>query len=128
MDPHHLYADPDPAVHFNADPNTTFRFDADPDPAPASCQSDENLRSLVYRPSKGFILSLQASVLSVHGPPWLYFEPLKLLIFEFYVDQDPAFHSNADPDPASKNNADPCIRIRNPCSVIWNKCSQRIRR
>jgi hypothetical protein len=53
---------------------------------------------LVYRPySQASILSLQASIVSVHGPPRLYFEPLKLLAYEF----------NADPDSASKNNADP---------------------
>ncbi len=34
--------------------------------------------------------------------PWLNFEPLKLLNFDFNADPDPAFHSNADPDPASK--------------------------
>jgi hypothetical protein len=43
-------------------------------------------------------LGLQASVVSIHGPPRLYIEPLKLLNFDF----------DADPDPASKNNADPC--------------------
>ncbi len=48
--------------------------------------------------------------MSVHGPPRLYFKPLKLLIFDFNADPNPAFHSNADPypDPASKNNANPC--------------------
>jgi hypothetical protein len=38
---------------------------------------------------------------------WLYFEPPKLLNFDFDADPDPAFHSNANPKPASKNNADP---------------------
>jgi hypothetical protein len=63
---------------------------------------------------------------SVHGPPPLHFESLKLLNFDFNADPDPdpAFHSNADPDPypayhsnadldpypASKDNANP-IRI-----------------
>jgi hypothetical protein len=48
-------------------------------------------------------MSLQASIVNVHGP-------LKLLNFNFNADPDlaPAFHSNADPDPASKNNADTC--------------------
>ncbi len=45
--------------------------------------------------------------MSVHNPPQLCFEPLKLLNLDFNADPDPAFHSNADPDPASKNNADP---------------------
>jgi hypothetical protein len=33
-DPDPIYADPDPAFHFDAypDPNPTFQFDADPDP------------------------------------------------------------------------------------------------
>jgi hypothetical protein len=29
----------------------------------------------------------------------LYFEPLKLLTFDFHADLDPTFLSNADPDP-----------------------------
>jgi hypothetical protein len=56
---------------------------------------------------------------SVHGHPWLRFEPPPLLNFcldanptpdpasDFYVDSDPAFHSDADPDPASQNDPDP---------------------
>jgi hypothetical protein len=44
-------------------------------------------------------------------PPWLHFEPLKLLNFEFNTDPDvdPTFHSHADADmsPASQNNAGP---------------------
>jgi hypothetical protein len=32
-DPHHLYADPDPAFHFDADPDPAFHFNADPDPS-----------------------------------------------------------------------------------------------
>ncbi len=39
-DPYHFIADPDPAFHLNADP----------DPAPH--QSDEDLRPLVYGPSR----------------------------------------------------------------------------
>jgi hypothetical protein len=31
-DPHHIYADPDPACHFDANPDPTFHNDADPDP------------------------------------------------------------------------------------------------
>ncbi len=54
----------------------------------------------------------------VHGLPRLYFEPLKLLSFDFNADPDPDFHSNADPDlcPASKYNADPDPQ---PCSVLY---------
>ncbi len=46
-------------------------------------------------------------MVSVHNSPRLYFEPLKLLHFDFDAnpDPDPAVHSNADPDPVSKNNA-----------------------
>ncbi len=51
-------------------------------------------------------MSLQASIVSVHGPPRLYVEPLKLMNFDFNADPDPAFHSSADPDPASKTIAD----------------------
>ncbi len=39
----------------------------------------------------GSILSLQASVVSVHGPPRLYLNSQKLLNFDFNVDPDPAF-------------------------------------
>jgi hypothetical protein len=44
-------------------------------------------------------------IVSVYGPPRLYFEPLKL----------PNFPSNADPDPASKIM---WIRIRNPAKTL----------
>jgi hypothetical protein len=30
--PHHFYADPDPAFYFDAAPGPTFHSDADPDP------------------------------------------------------------------------------------------------
>jgi hypothetical protein len=51
-DPHHFNAEPDPAFFFNAasDPDPAFHLNADPDPAPH--QSYQNLRPLVYRPSK----------------------------------------------------------------------------
>ncbi len=62
-----------------------FTFYADPDPAP---------------PRPPFV--------SVHGPLRFYFEPPKLLNYDFNADPDPdpAFHHNVDPNPASKNNAD----------------------
>jgi hypothetical protein len=44
---------------------------------------------------QGSNLSLQASTVSVHGPPRLYFKPQNYL--NFYL--------NADPDTISKNNA-----------------------
>jgi hypothetical protein len=73
------HADPDPSSPFNADqlPDPAFHFHADPDPAPH--QSDANLRSLVNRTSRAPILSFRASIVSVHGPPQLYFEPLTLI-------------------------------------------------
>jgi hypothetical protein len=39
--------------------------------------------------------------MSIHGPPRLYFKPLKLLNFDFNADLDPAAKNNADPDPAT---------------------------
>jgi hypothetical protein len=54
----------------------------------------------------------------VHGPPWLYFELLKLLNFCLNADLDVNFHFDADPDTASivkitRNHADPqcCIKL-----------------
>jgi hypothetical protein len=49
---------------------------------------------------------------SLHVPPRLHFEPLKLLDFDFNADPDTAFHSNANPgpDPASQNNMDPDLQ------------------
>ncbi len=47
VDPHHFIADPD----LDSDP--AFSFLADPDPDPAPHQSDGNLRTMVYRPSRG---------------------------------------------------------------------------
>ncbi len=55
---------------------------------------------------QGSILSLYASIVSIHGPLWLYCQLLKILNFEFNADPDPAFHSNVD--PACHNNTDPC--------------------
>ncbi len=53
-----MAADP---KNFNADPDLTFHFTADPDPA--------KLRLQVYRlqTPKGSILSVHASIVSVHG-------------------------------------------------------------
>ncbi len=64
-----------------------------------------NLKTL-----QGPNFSLQASIVSVHGPPRRFFEPLKLLIFDINADPDSVFTSNMDPDlsSASKMNADPC--------------------
>ncbi len=48
----------------------------------------------------------------MHGPPWLYFEPLIRLNFDFDArpDPDPAsklMRIHEDPDPASKVDVDP---------------------
>jgi hypothetical protein len=76
------------------------------------------MRPLVYRTS---ILSLHASIVSVHGPPRFHFELLKLLTSNFDEDPDSAFHSNADPDtdPASVNKAHPCGSATLEKSLIY---------
>jgi hypothetical protein len=55
-------------------------------------------------------LSLHAYIVSVHVPPRLHFEPLKLLNLDFKADPDPDPDSHSkvspDPNPASKINAD----------------------
>jgi hypothetical protein len=56
----------------------------------------------------GSILSPKVSIVSVHGPPQLYFEPLNLLNFDINADMDLAFYTDANPDPAEKKkNSDP---------------------
>ncbi len=52
-------------------------------------------------------MSLPTSIVSVRGPPRLYFEPLKLLKLGFNADPDPAFHSKSDPYPAFHSKAEP---------------------
>ncbi len=51
---------------FNADSDSAFHFNADPGPAPH--QVDANLRPLVLQALQGSVLSLQASIVSAHGP------------------------------------------------------------
>jgi hypothetical protein len=69
------------------------------------------------------LLSLCASILSVHCPLRLHIEPLKLLNFDF-SDPDPAFRSNADSDPypSSKNNADPDTASKNKADPDPEPC------
>ncbi len=43
----------------------------------------------------------------VHGPPWLYFEPLKLLNFDLMLIWIQLFHSNTDPDHRATIEAPP---------------------
>ncbi len=50
-DPHHFFADLDPACHFNADPDPTFHFNADPDHSPH--QSDGNQWSIGHQGDPG---------------------------------------------------------------------------
>jgi hypothetical protein len=64
---------------FDADPSLTYRFDAELDPVPAPHESDANLRPDLQT-RRGFFLSLHASIVSVHDPPWIHFEPPQLLI------------------------------------------------
>ncbi len=73
--------DPEPSFHINADPDPTFEYNADSDPDPATHLSDANLQALVYRTSIAPFLSLRDSIVSIHRPPWLHLEPLKLLTF-----------------------------------------------
>ncbi len=62
---------------------------------------------------QGFILSLHASLVAVHGPPRLQFKLLKLLNVDFDADpdQNPAFTGSS-----SQNNVD---RIRNPAKKTY---------
>ncbi len=60
-DPHHLNADPNPAFYFT-----------NPDPAPLLSDGICDHWSL---DTLGLYFSLQASIVSVHDPPRLYFEP-----------------------------------------------------
>jgi hypothetical protein len=55
------------------------------------------------------MLSLYVPRMSVHSPPRLHFELIKLLNYDINLDPNPAFLSNGDldPDPACKINADP---------------------
>ncbi len=92
MDPHNGDLGPDPSVHFN------LNLDCD------SILMGIRIWILLVikattglKTPQGSISSLSASIVSVHGPLWLHFEPLKLQNFDF----------NADPEPASQNNVVP---------------------
>jgi hypothetical protein len=77
-------------------------------------------------------LTPHASIVSVHGRPWLPFEPPKLLNIKFEINADPdhAFHCNASPDPASQNNADPdtlrFIFCKKKLSIFTVFCSRSV--
>jgi hypothetical protein len=64
---HHCNANPASSFHFNADPDPTFNFNADP-VFFVPHQSDENLRSLVYKPQRLYF----EPPLCIHG---LHLEP-----------------------------------------------------
>jgi hypothetical protein len=68
----------------DADLDPAFTLNADPYPDPASGSTTICLWTL-----RGSILSLLASVVSLHGFLGLYFEPLKLLNYDFNEDPDP---------------------------------------
>jgi hypothetical protein len=68
-----------------ADPH---HLNADLDPAPHQCYS--NLRPTGPQILQGSTFSLNASIVSVHCPPQLFFEPLKPLNFDF--NADPGFN------------------------------------
>ncbi len=73
-DPHHFNADSDPASYLNADSDPAFHFNADPDPLPDSAPYQVmRICHHCLQNRQGFILSLQASNVSVHGPPRLDF-------------------------------------------------------
>jgi hypothetical protein len=104
-DPHHIIADSDSSFIFKADPDSTIYFNAEPEPGPAPhlkliqiwtririgwlwmpFRIRKNDVDLTGSGSKallqtllGFILSLYASIVSVHGPPWLHCGPLQAL-------------------------------------------------
>ncbi len=73
MDPHLFNEDPvtDPSFHFNTDPDPSFHLNADADPDPDLYQGDATTG--LHNFHGYYILSLHASIMSVHGPPWLQF-------------------------------------------------------
>jgi hypothetical protein len=67
-DPHHFFADSDPAFLFNADLDLAFHLNADADPDPAPHQSDTvGPATTEIHNLQGSILSLQTSIVSVYG-------------------------------------------------------------
>jgi hypothetical protein len=73
-----------PAFHCKADTDPAFHFHTDLDSVPAPQKSDSNMRPLVPVYSRA-----------------QFFDPLKLLNFDFNADPHPhpASHFNEDPDP-----------------------------
>ncbi len=75
-----VFANPDPAFHFDAHP--------DPDRAPHQSYPNANNGPHALH---GSILSLHDSIVSVQGSPYLHFEPLQLMCFCFDADPDSTF-------------------------------------
>ncbi len=82
----------DSTFQFDSDSDPTYNFDADLNRAPyQSVHATIDLQTV-----HGSILSLNASIVSFHGPPWLHCEPSQLLNFNLDADPDPAFDFDAD--------------------------------
>jgi hypothetical protein len=83
----------------------TFHFNALPNQNPPPHRSDKNLLRLVVcvQTLPGSILSLYASIMSVHDTPRLHVEPLQILNFDFKADPDQVSHANKDNTSLSSN-------------------------
>jgi hypothetical protein len=94
-DSHYFNADLDLAFKFNAAPDPAFHCNGNPDTdQDHACHQIHSNCDHWCTDLLGPILNLHPSIFSVHGPPRLNFEPLKLLNFDFNADTDlgPAFH------------------------------------
>jgi hypothetical protein len=111
----HFTSDPDPARPLSGRPHRAFihcgsaHFNADPDPA-FHCLMRIRIQIFTSVQIRIQILLLikmmgiyEASILRVHSPRRLYFEPLWLLNFDFNAVSDPAFHFNAAPHQSDWN-------------------------
>jgi hypothetical protein len=63
----------------NQDPASAFHFNADPD----SHQRESAITGLQIL--HDFTLNLHASILSIHGPPRIHFQPLKASLMRFRI-------------------------------------------
>jgi len=93
-----IHADPDPSFRFNLNsaPDLTLMW----------------IRILLLikaaaglKTPQGPNLNLYTSIVSVHGPLWLHFEPLKLQNFDFNVVPNPASQNNVVPDTQPSSEA-----------------------
>jgi hypothetical protein len=92
VDPHHIYADPDPdpACHFDPDPEPTFHFDADPDPEPSFQIKAQNLGNVFIWAHIAYILTCHLQIDAGPDPAYQ---------FDADPDPDPAYLFDADPEP-----------------------------